>query len=75
MLLPVPSPINPAATAPDVTARTSPFEIDAYVDWKVNQNFTVSLVRAFADPGKAVQQATGRTKNFAYGMVYVGYSF
>ena len=26
-------------------------------------------------PGKAVEQATGRTKNFAYGMVYVGYSF
>ena len=47
------------------------FETDAYVDWKVNQNFTVSVVTAFADPGKAVQQATGRTKNFAYGMVYV----
>ncbi len=26
-------------------------------------------------PAKAVQQATGRTKNFVYGMVYVGYSF
>ena len=25
--------------------------------------------------GKAVQQSTGRTKNFTYGMVYVGYSF
>ena len=61
---------------PEVTAtRTSAFEIDAYSDWKVNANFTLSLVGAYADPGKAVQQATGRTKNFAYGMVYIGYSF
>ena len=37
--------------------------------WMNGQDF------AFADPGKAVQQRTGRTKNFAYGMVYVGYSF
>ena len=35
----------------------------------------VSFVGAYADPGKAVQQATGRTKNFAYGMAYVAYSF
>ena len=41
----------------------------------MNSNFTISLVGAYADPGKAVQQATGRTKNFVYGMVYVGYSF
>ena len=27
------------------------------------------------NPGKAVQQATGRTKNFTYGMVYIAYSF
>jgi hypothetical protein len=32
-------------------------------------------VAAFADPGKGVQQLTGRTKNFGYGMVYVAYSF
>ena len=46
-----------------------------YMDWKVNSNFTLSLVAAFADPGKAVQQVIGRTKNFTYGMVYLGYSF
>ena len=40
----------------------------------MNANFTVSFLGAFADPGKAVQQSSGRTKNFAYGMVYVGYS-
>ena len=30
---------------------------------------------AFANPGTAVQQLTGRTKNFAYGMVYLAYSY
>ena len=58
-----------------MTDKDVAFEIDAYVDWKVNENFTVSLVGAYADPGRAVQQLTGRTKNFAYGMVYVAYSF
>jgi hypothetical protein len=32
-------------------------------------------VGTFADPGKAVKQSSGRTKNFACGMLYVGYSF
>jgi hypothetical protein len=49
--------------------------VDAYTDWKVNRTFTVSVVLAYADPGKGVQQATGRTKNFAYGMVYVAYAY
>ena len=67
---------RPAAGGrPEVTDKDVAFEIDAYVDWKVNANFTVSVLGAFADPGKAVQQSSGRTKNFAYGMVYVGYSF
>jgi hypothetical protein len=66
---------QPTSVGPDVTATDAAFEIDAYTDWKVNQNFTVSFLGAYADPGKGVQQATGRTKNFAYGMVYVGYSF
>ena len=58
-----------------MTANDVASEIDAYVDWDVNSTFTISLLGAYADPGKAVQQATGRTKNFVYGMVYVGYSF
>ena len=66
---------QPQAIAPEVTDKDVAFEIDAVVDWKVNANFTVSVVGAFADPGKAVQQSSGRTKNFTYGMVYVGYSF
>ncbi len=66
---------QPASVGPEVTDSDAAFEMDAYVDWKVNSNFTLSLLGAFANPGNAVQQASGRTKNFAYGMAYVGYSF
>ena len=66
---------HPEALGPEVTATDVASEIDAYADWKLNGNFTISLIGAYADPGKAVQQYTGRTKNFVYGMVYVGYSF
>ena len=66
---------QPQAIAPEVTDKDIAFEIDAYTDWKLNDNVTISFIGAFADPGKAVQQSTGRTKNFAYGMIYVGYSF
>jgi alginate export protein len=66
---------HPQAFGPAVTDKNVAFETDAYVDWKANKNFTISLVGAYADPGKAVQQSSGRTKNFAYGMAYVGYSF
>jgi hypothetical protein len=66
---------HPESLGPQVTSKDAAFEVDAYTDWKVNANFTVSVVGAYADPGKAVQQLTGRTKNFAYGMAYVGYRF
>jgi len=65
----------PASYGPEVTDTDLAFETDAYVDWKVNEAFTVSVVLAFADPGRAVQQSTGRTKNFAYGMIYVAYAY
>jgi hypothetical protein len=58
-----------------VTSSDVAFEVDAYADWKVNSNFTLSLVGAFANPGLAVEQFSGRTKNLTYGMVYVGYGF
>ncbi len=66
---------QPQSVGREVTATDVALEIDAYVDWKLNANFTISVVGAFADPGRGLQQATGRTKNFAYGMVYVGYHF
>jgi len=66
---------KPGSEGPGVTAIDLVFETDAYVDWKVNDNFSVSFVGAYADPGTAVQQISGRTKNFVYGMLYVGYSY
>jgi Alginate export len=66
---------QPQSVGPDVTDADAALEIDSYVDWKLNANFTVSVVGAYADPGKAVQQATGRTKNLAYGMVYSAIAF
>jgi hypothetical protein len=66
---------QPRSVGPDVTAADAAFEVDGYTDWKLNSNITLSLVGAFADPGEAVQQSTGRTKNFGYGLVYVGYGF
>jgi len=66
---------DPQAAGPEVTASDVAFEIDAYAEWELNSNFTLSFIGAFADPGKAVQQSSGRTKNFTYGMAYVAYSF
>jgi len=66
---------RPASYAPGVTSGDLAVELDWYMDWKINKNFTASFVAAYADPGKAVQQAFDRTKNFAYGMVYLAYSF
>jgi hypothetical protein len=50
-------------------------ELDAYADFQINDNFTLSVVAAFASPGEFVRQAFDRTKSFAYGMVYLGYSY
>ena len=66
---------QPASAGPGVTSTNVAFEFDAYADWKINKNFTLSLVGAVADPHKAVEQAYNRTKTFLYGMVYIAYSF
>jgi alginate export protein len=66
---------RPEAVDPQLTARDVAFEVDWYMDWKLNSNFTLSLIAAFADPGAVVEQAFGRTKNFSYGMIYLGYSY
>ena len=63
------------AVEPLVTSKNVAFELDAYCDWKLNKAFTVSFVAAYANPQKFVEQAYDRTKNFAYGMVYVAYSY
>jgi hypothetical protein len=68
--LPQPGSFGSGATSSNVA-----FEFESYVDWKINKNFTLSLLAAFADPHKAAQQAYNRTKNFFYGMVYLAYSY
>jgi hypothetical protein len=66
---------QPAALRPNVTSRALVNELDAYADWKINGNFTASIVAAFANPRAAAQQAFDRTKNFSYGMVFLAYSY
>jgi hypothetical protein len=66
---------QPASYGPTVTDTHAAVETDWYMDWMLNDNITLSFIGAFASPGKAVTQLTGRTKNFTYGMVYVAYSF
>jgi len=58
-----------------LTSKSIAFELDGYCDWKVNSNFLLSFVAAYANPGAAVEQEFNRTKNFAYGMVYVAYAY
>jgi hypothetical protein len=66
---------EPAAVGPGVTARDIALEIDWYMDWKLNKNFSTSFVGAFANPGRVVAQNSGRTQNFGYGMIYFAYSY
>jgi hypothetical protein len=64
-----------AGLGPEVTSRDVAFEMDWYMDWEINSNFTLSLVGAHASPGQRIEQAYGRTKSFTYGMAYLAYSY
>ena len=66
---------HPEALGPGVTSRDVMLEIDAYCDWKLNDNFTLSIVAAYGNPRQAVEQAFGRTDQFTYGMLYLAYTF
>jgi hypothetical protein len=66
---------QPASFGPGVTSKDLATEVDAYADWKLNSNFLVSFVAAFAHPQQAAEQGFGRTDDFSYGMIYVGYSY
>jgi Alginate export len=66
---------QPATFGPGVTSKDVGIETDVYVDWQLTSNVALTLLGAIASPGPAAQQATGRTKNFQYGMLYLGYSF
>jgi hypothetical protein len=58
-----------------VTSKSVATELDLYMDWKANSNFTISVIAAYANPGEAVAQAANRTDNFIYGMAYVAYAY
>jgi hypothetical protein len=66
---------QPASLGAGVTSDKIGYELDWYMDWSLNDNFTVSFVAAVADPGKAIEQLTGRNDTFIYGMAFVAYSF
>jgi hypothetical protein len=66
---------QPASYGQGVTSNDLAFEVNAYAEWALNHNFTISLVGGFATPGAAVRQATARTANFGLGMLYVAYTF
>ena len=65
---------HPQAMGPSVTDKQAAHEIDAYADWKMN---TISREppRRLCRSRQGCPAVLGRTKNFAYGMVYVAYSF
>lgn len=66
---------HPSSFGSGATSSNAAFELDSYTDWKINKNFTLSVVGAFANPEQAAQQAFKRSSNFYYGMVYLAYAF
>jgi hypothetical protein len=66
---------HPASLGPLVTSDDVGYELDWYMDWTINDNFIVSFVAAVAEPGDAIEQSSGRTDTFLYGMIFVAYSF
>ena len=67
--------VRPAALQQDLTADDVATEIDWYTDWQVADNFTTSIVLAWASPGEVVKQLYDRTKDFTYVMLYIQYSY
>jgi hypothetical protein len=65
----------PAAFGPAVTSNKAAYELDWYADWAVNKHLNLTFVAAWAQPNKAVEQFSGRTQDFVYGMVFAAYSF
>jgi len=66
---------QPTSFDPAVTSSDAGMELDWYTDWAVSSNFTMSFIAAVGEPGTAIEQSTGRTDNFYYGMIYGAYSF
>lgn len=66
---------HPESFAAGVTSEDAAVEIDLYLDWDINANFSASVVLAYAEPGDAIEQGFGRTESLSYGMVYLSYSY
>lgn len=66
---------HPTTFDPLVTSADLGQEVDWYLDWSVNDNLTLSFVAALADPGPAVEEASGRSDMFIYGMIFAAYSY
>jgi hypothetical protein len=66
---------RPATFGSGVTSDDVAWEVDGYTDWKLNETFTLSLVSAWATPGDALRQNSGRTKPLGLGMLYLAYSY
>ena len=66
---------RPESLGPLVTSDDVGYELDWYMDWSVNDNITLSFVAAIAEPGDGIEQSTGRTDSFYYGMIFAAYSF
>jgi hypothetical protein len=66
---------KPASLGPQVTSDDVGYELDWYTDWSLNDNMSFSFVAAAADPGDAIEQSSGRTDTFWYGMIFATYSF
>jgi len=66
---------HPESLGPLVTSKDVANELDWYMDWSVNDNIIISFVAAVAEPGDAVEQSSGRTDTFWYGMIFAAYSF
>ena len=66
---------HPESFGPGVTSKNIASEVDAYADWKVNRNFSLSFILAYGNPQEALAQGYQRTQTFTYGMAYVTYSY
>lgn len=66
---------HPGSFAAGVTSDEVAVEIDGYLDWQINSNFTASVVLAYAEPRDAIEQGPGGTEALSYAMVYLSYSY
>jgi len=67
--------VRPASIQQGLTSDDVATEVDWYMDWKFNGNFSTSIVLAWASPGEVVKQVYDRTKDFTYAMLYFQYSY